>query len=155
MTLARAFRTPVELFLLALLLAATLAYAPLASAGHGPVHASIQDLGGFGPEPRPDGSALLLVSNYLQRLYVVFLGFVGVAALFAITMGGVLYMFAGANLTTTAQARRWISNGIAGIVIAGLSVLLLRTINPDLVTNFSIGALVGQSTQAPTIQQRP
>ena len=136
------------------LLAAALAYTPPARSEHGPVHAPIAGESRQGGTQAQTRQGPDLASNYLQRLYVVFLGFVGVAALFAITLGGVLYMFAD-SLTTTAQARRWISNGIAGIVIAGLSVLLLRTINPDLVTNFNIQALVGQSAPAPTTQQRP
>ncbi|MBI4132155.1 MAG: hypothetical protein HY474_00815 [Candidatus Sungbacteria bacterium] len=75
------------------------------------------------------------VSNYLSQIYIWFLGFVGIAALFAITLGGVMYMFSGANITKTEQARKWITNAIWGIILAAASFLILNTINPDLVTH--------------------
>lgn len=97
---------------------------PLAAlASHGPPGA------GHGPpgtvEPGP----------YLSNLYIWFLGFVGIAALFAIVYGGVLYMFSGANLTKADQGRTWITNAIWGIVLAAAAYLILFTINPDLVTH--------------------
>lgn len=85
------------------------------------------------------------VSGYLSQLYRWFLGFVGVAALFAFVMGGVLYMFAGANITTTAQAKKWVTNGVLGLLIAAASYLLLRTINPELVGGFDIETLIREN----------
>ena len=82
------------------------------------------------------------VGGYLPQLYRWFLGFVGIAALFAFVMGGVLYMFAGANITTTAQARKWITNGVIGLLVAASSYLFLKTINPELVGGFDIEALI-------------
>lgn len=81
-------------------------------------------------------------SIYLDKLYIWFLGFVGIAAMFAIVMGGVMYMFAGANLTKTEQAKKWITNAVWGIVLAAVSVLLLRTINPDLVQGFNLEIVI-------------
>ena len=57
-------------------------------------------------------------TSYLDYLYTWLLGFVGLAALFAIVYGGVLYIFSGAVGSTT-EARRWITNGIIGLIIAG------------------------------------
>ncbi len=85
--------------------------------------------GGAGTESTSDPS------KYLNNLYRWFLGAVGISALFAIVLGGVLYMFSGTSLTKTENARRWNSNGIWGIVLAAISFLLLYTINPDLVTH--------------------
>lgn len=90
--------------------------------------------GGFETPPRP-------VSSYLSQLYVWFLGFVGIAALFAFTVGGVMWMLS-SSLTSTDQARKWITNGIWGIVIAAASFLLLNTINPELVGGFDINAVI-------------
>lgn len=86
------------------------------------------------------------VSNYLSRLYLWFLGFVGISALFGLVTGGILYMFAGANITKTDQARTWIKNAISGIILAAISFLLLNTINPELVKHgFDIGAVLDQN----------
>ena len=78
---------------------------------------------------------------YFERLYIWLLGVVGLAALFAIVYGGVLYIFSGA-IESTAEAKRWITNAIIGLVIAGGSYLLLYTINPDLVKKFDIQSII-------------
>lgn len=103
----------------------------------------------FGGSPAGPGGVPAVTGGqsqaYLQSLYKWFLGFVGVAALFAFVMGGVLYMFAGANITTTAQARKWITNGVLGLLIAAASYLLLRAINPELVGGFDIETLIREN----------
>lgn len=86
-------------------------------------------------------------SNILRSVYFLFLGFVGIAALFALTMGGVMWMFS-SSLTSTEQARKWITNAIWGLAIAALSFLLLRTINEDLVRDFSIEGVIQEATKA-------
>lgn len=89
-------------------------------------------------------------STYLNNLYKWFLGAVGISALFAIVLGGVLYMLSGTNLTKVEQARGWIRNGIWGIVIAAISFLLLRTINPDLVTHgFDLNKVIENALPPP------
>lgn len=74
-------------------------------------------------------------SNYLKTLYTWFLAFVGISALFQIVRGGIYYMFSGTSLTKAEEGRRWITNAIYGIVLAAASVLLLQTINPDLINH--------------------
>lgn len=73
------------------------------------------------------------VPNYLGNLYIWMFAFVGISALFAIVMGGVMYMFSGTSLTKVDSAKRWIWNAVFGIIIAATSYLLLYIINPDLV----------------------
>lgn len=91
---------------------------------------------GIGPGPGPGpGPGTPPPSTYLSNLYLVFLAFVGIAALFGIVRGGLTYMFSGANPSLVGEAKRWIWNAIYGIVLAAASVLLLQTINPDLVTH--------------------
>ncbi len=83
------------------------------------------------------------VPGYLSNLYIWFLGFVGIAALFAIVWGGIQYMFSGANLTKAESGRTWISNAIWGIILAASAYLILYTINPDLVTHgFDINTVI-------------
>lgn len=93
--------------------------------------------GGVGGEPG-------LPSRYLSQVYIWFMGFVGVAALFAFVVGGVTWMFS-TTITSTATARKWIVNGVYGIVIAAGSFLLLNTINPDLIRHgFDINRVIDQ-----------
>lgn len=90
----------------------------------------------------PAASGGQAVQQYLTSLYRWFLGFVGVAALFAFVMGGIHYMFAGPSISTTAQAKKWITNALLGILLAASSWLLLKTINPELVAGFDIQTLI-------------
>lgn len=97
------------------------------------------------------GGAGLTTSSkdYLSNLYRWFLGFVAIAALLGIVIGGVMYMFAGANITKTEDARKWITNAIAGILIAAFSYLLLKTINPDLIQGFNIQTVIDNAINNP------
>lgn len=81
------------------------------------------------------------VKGILSGLYILFLGFVGIAALFALVMGGVLWMFS-STLTSTDKARRWIENAVWGLALAAASFLLLNTINPDLVGGFDLETIL-------------
>lgn len=92
-------------------------------------------------------------SGYLANLYKWLLGAVGISALFAFVMGGVLYMFSGTNLTKVEQAKGWIWNGLGGIVLAAISYLLLYTINPDLVGGFDLNKVI-ENAQNNRQQQR-
>ncbi|MDO8560896.1 MAG: hypothetical protein Q7R91_01635 [bacterium] len=87
------------------------------------------------------GAKPTTATGYLDYLYTWMLGFVGIAALFAIVYGGVLYIFSGA-IESTAEARRWITNAIIGLLIAGGSYVILRTINPDLVKKFDVQTII-------------
>ena len=91
------------------------------------------------------GSSGLAPSGYLASLYLWFLGFVGIAALFMIVLGGITYMFSGTSLTKTEQGRQWILNAVWGIVLAAFAVLLLRTINPDLVRGFNFDQIINRA----------
>ena len=82
-----------------------------------------------------------LANLYLEALYRWLLGLVGLAALFAFVYGGILYIFSGA-IASTAEAKRWITNGVLGLVIAGISYLILYTINPNLVRTFNIQTII-------------
>lgn len=84
--------------------------------------------------------------SFLSYLYNWFLLVVGVSALYAFVRGGITYMLAG-SITSTAEAKKWIINGISGLLLAAASYLLLATINPDLVEhNFDFTKVI-QSIQ--------
>ena len=86
------------------------------------------------------------VQSYLSNLYIWFLGFVGISALFAFVTGGILYMFSGTSITKVDQAKTWISNGMWGLILAAASFLILNTINPDLVRHgFNLKTIIDKS----------
>lgn len=101
------------------------------------------------------GSSAAAPGGYLSNLYLWFIGFVGIAALFMIVAGGITYMFSGTNLTKVEQGRQWITNAIWGIVIAAFAVLLLRTINPDLVRGFNFDQIINRAVTRPTAPTTP
>ena len=102
--------------------------------------------GGAGQPSSGAGQPIIVVSTYLSNLYLWFLGFIGIAALFAFVRGGVTYMFSGANPALVGEAKRWIWNAIWGIVLAAASFLLLYVINPDLVTHgFDLNTVVDRA----------
>lgn len=85
-------------------------------------------------------------SSFLDNLYIWMLGVVGLASLFALVYGGVLYIFSGA-IESTAEAKRWMTNAFFGLLIAGASYLILRTINPELVRKFNIESIIQRRGQ--------
>ncbi|MBI2055553.1 MAG: hypothetical protein HYT42_01530 [Candidatus Sungbacteria bacterium] len=88
-------------------------------------------------------------ADYLFNLYVWFLGLAGIAALFALVRGGLMYMFEGASITAAGEAKKHIKNGVLVLLIAATSYLLLKAINPDLVTHgFDISNLVERAVQS-------
>lgn len=70
---------------------------------------------------------------FAGKLYKWFLGIAGISALFGLVMGGTIYMFAGASLTKVEDAKKWITNALYGLILAGMSYILLQIINPQLV----------------------
>lgn len=97
-------------------------------------------------------------SKYLNDLYLWFLGFVGISALFGIVVGGVLYMFSGTSITKVDEAKKWITNALFGLVIAGGSYILLSIINPDLIRGFDVTQVIQDAinkTMAPPITNTP
>lgn len=85
--------------------------------------------------------AAATASDYLSNLYVWMLGIVGLASLFALIYGGVLYIFSGA-IESTSEAKRWMTNALWGLLLAATSWLILNTINPELVKKFGIGEII-------------
>ena len=76
--------------------------------------------------------------SFFGCLYRVMLWTVGLAAFGAIVYGGILYVSAAQNPSRVGTAKEVIWNGILGIVLAGISWLILNTINPDLVKSFNL-----------------
>ncbi|GEM_PF-5183599 len=77
--------------------------------------------------------------DLISKLYLFGLSLAGISAFFMVTYGGVLYLTSRDNQTQIGKAKGYIGNALLGLVIALLSWLILYTINPNLVKNFSIG----------------
>lgn len=80
------------------------------------------------------------VSNYFNRLFVFMMGLVGVSAFFMITWGGIQYATSLGNPAAIGAAKAKIMGALLGLLLAGGSVLVVRTINPDLAV-FKFGGL--------------
>src|SRR3989344_911021 len=71
------------------------------------------------------------LAGYLQTLFWLAIALAGVLAVLMITKGGILYM-ASEAFNTKAEAKNQITMAIVGFLLAISSVLILTTINPDL-----------------------
>jgi type IV secretory pathway VirB2 component (pilin) len=76
-------------------------------------------------------------SQYLENIFYFMIGTAGVLAVLMIAIGGIEYMFAGANPGKMKDAQEKIWAAIFGVVLAVGAWLILNTINPDL-TDFNL-----------------
>lgn len=100
--------------------------------------------------PTPAGPG---IGNIIGAIYKFGLGLVGIAALIMLVVSGIAYLTAGDNEKWTGQAKTWIGNAIFGLVLALISFLILKTINPTLVQELKIGLEAIKYT--PTSQTTP
>lgn len=75
---------------------------------------------------------------YISLVYNFAIGIVGLAALIMIGVGGYLYMTSHGNASQAEKGKEFITDAILGLVIVLVSYVVLRTINPNLVGNFSV-----------------
>lgn len=78
------------------------------------------------------------VGDIIPALYRFGLGLVGISALAALIVGGIMYMTAGGSQDQTKRARTWLGNAFFGLALALLSYLILNTINPDLLKKLDL-----------------
>ena len=67
-------------------------------------------------------AAIMNVTNYI-------LGFIAIIATLVIIYGGVLYLTAGGNEDTVANAKKTIASGVIGMVIAGLAYAMVIVVS--------------------------
>ena len=72
------------------------------------------------------------LEGYARYIYLFALSIVGIAALGAITFGGITYMLSD-TITSKDEAKKWIWGAVTGLILALAAYLILYTINPDLV----------------------
>ena len=73
-------------------------------------------------------------AEYIRIFFIFGLGLIGLVALFAVVFGGIKYSLSGSSETGKTEGKRWIFGALAGIVLLFSSYLILKTINPDLVS---------------------
>ena len=71
--------------------------------------------------------------EFIKYIYLFALGAAGFVALLAILIGAIMYVFSAGNPQKAGDAKNRILSALLGILILLASVLILRTINPNLV----------------------
>ena len=86
------------------------------------------------------------IAQYIQYLYVFAIALAGFLALGAMVYGGLQYVLAAGNVAKVEDAKDIITQALWGLGLILVAYLLLRTINPDLVS------LKTPSLEPPTIK---
>jgi hypothetical protein len=82
----------------------------------------------------------------IKYIYLFSLGIVGLTAFVSIIIGAVQYITSAGNDSKMGDAKDRITSALLGILILLASVLILRTINPDLINlEFSLNSTQGKS----------
>lgn len=95
--------------------------------------------------------------QYISFLFPFMLSFAALSALIMFVLGGIQYTIGGANPEQMKSGRERISNAIWGLLLAVFSVLILQTINPELlklnlvsIETIDISSTVGGVPTTPT-----
>lgn len=72
--------------------------------------------------------------DYIKYLFLFGLGLITIIALAQMMIGGLKYILAAGNVSTTEDAKKQIQQALIGMAVLLLSYLLLNIINPDLVS---------------------
>jgi len=112
-----------------------------AYAGDGGGSAPPENLGYKFIEPLPiigdrltsNGSGTLLI-QYLGGMYIIILGASAILALFMLVVGGIQYTYVALSPSAKNDAKERIKNALFGLLIVLGAYLILKTINPDLVS---------------------
>ena len=70
--------------------------------------------------------------QYIRAIFTYGLSIVGIAALWAIVIGGFKYLRSGGSETRKTSGKEWIWGAVIGLVLMLCSWLILNTINPEL-----------------------
>ncbi|KKR89268.1 MAG: hypothetical protein UU85_C0004G0109 [Candidatus Wolfebacteria bacterium GW2011_GWA2_42_10] len=93
----------------------------------------------------PWGEGEQPIGGLVSKFYIYALAIVGVVALGAIIYGGILYTVSSGSPSQQQEAKNWITGAIWGVVLLAGAVLLLRTINPELVKLTEPGDLIDKN----------
>lgn len=85
-------------------------------------------------KPFPIKNDTSMICDYIIAIYKYAIAIVGILAVLAVAIGGVMWVVAAGNSGTISEGKQWITSGFLGLLLALGSFLLLATINRDLVT---------------------
>ena len=80
-----------------------------------------------------DTRNVAVLKGYAQGVFQIATWIVAIAALLMIVVGGFIYLTSAGNQSQTNRAKEIIRDALYGLLVVLFSVLLLQTINPDLV----------------------
>lgn len=72
------------------------------------------------------------ISQYIQAIYNYSLAIAGILAALVLMAGGLVWLISAGDASKVTLAKELIGGSIAGLIILGCSVMLLRQINPEL-----------------------
>lgn len=72
------------------------------------------------------------IGEYIKGIYNYAIGIVGILAVLALSIGGVVWLTSGGNTNTITKAKTWITGGITGLILTLASFTLLKIVNPEL-----------------------
>lgn len=73
------------------------------------------------------------IITYMEYLFPFLLSVAAIAALIQLIIGGIQYTASAGNPSLISNAKNRMTQALLGLILAGLSVLILRLINPNLV----------------------
>ena len=76
--------------------------------------------------------SLSTIGEYIKSIYNYLILLVGLVAVIASMIGGVIWLTAAGNTTRISTAKSWIGGSLTGLVLALSAYLILKTINPNL-----------------------
>lgn len=79
-------------------------------------------------------SSTQTIGEYIKQIYKYAIGVVGIVAVVVMMIGGVLWMTAGGNPSQVGSAQQYITGALTGLVLVMFSYVILKTVNPDLVS---------------------
>lgn len=89
------------------------------------------------------------IGEYIKQIYKYAIGVVGIVAVVVMMIGGVLWMTAGGNPSQVGSAQQYITGALTGLVLVMFSYVILKTVNPDLVS-FKVHTIANVNTQKKT-----
>lgn len=91
-----------------------------------------QTPGSITPSAQPMYCTVPWLADYISGLYRYGIGIITILAVIIIMIAGIMWLTAGGNEIKISEAKKWISGGLLGVLIAASSYLFLNVINPVL-----------------------
>lgn len=90
------------------------------------------------------------LSSYLNRMFAIFIGAASVLAVLMIVIAGFMYLTSGGSESARKSAKEKMTGAVLGLLLAISSVLILETVNPDLLEfNLSLRNIKPGESQPP------